>query len=57
VSSVDETDDLTGRALIGDDIVDDREAELVALAPETDPEEGRSAEEAAIRITDDRAPG
>ncbi len=57
VSPLDETEDLTGRTLIGDDIVDDREAELVALAPETDPAEGLSAEEAAIRITDDGAPG
>ncbi len=52
-----DSNDLEGRELVGDDILDDTEADLVALAPKTDPAQGQSAEEAAMRIIDENDEG
>jgi hypothetical protein len=46
-------DPLRGRELVGDELYADGEDEAVALAPETDADEGRSAEEAAMHVIDD----
>jgi hypothetical protein len=39
--------------LLGDDLLDDREDEVVGSIAETDPLEGHSAEEEAIHVVDD----
>jgi hypothetical protein len=39
--------------LVGDDLLDDEEGEEIAALLETDPLEGRSAEEDAIHVVDD----
>ncbi len=44
--------DLTGHELVGDDILDDDENEMVGAAPATDSVEGQSAEEAAMHIVE-----
>jgi len=48
-----ESESLRGKALLGDDLVDDEEAEVLALDVEADPMGAQSAEEAALRIVDD----
>lgn len=49
-----EASSLVGQELIGDDLLDDEEAEVLARAVQTDPLEGQSAEEAAVHVVDDR---
>jgi len=44
---------LTGTELVGDDVLDDDEAEAVGSAVGTDPLEGQSAEEAAVHVVSD----
>ena len=46
-------DELVGQALVGDDLLDDQEDELVATALPPDPTKAPSAEEAAVHIIDD----
>ena len=47
-----EVSDLAGHELVGDDILDDDENEMVATAPATDSMEGQSAEEAAMHVVE-----
>lgn len=49
-----EASSLVGQELIGDDLLDDEEAEEVASAVQTDPLEAQSAEEAAVYVIEDR---
>ncbi|MDQ1385294.1 MAG: hypothetical protein QOG65_2673 [Actinomycetota bacterium] len=46
-------DEPVGQALVGDDLLDDQEDELVATALPPDPTKAQSAEEAAVHIIDD----
>ena len=48
-----DVEDLVGKELIGDDLLNDDEKDLVALAVASDPDDALSAEEAAIHIVDE----
>jgi len=50
-----ESDSLRGRELLGDDLLEDDEAEALGIDVETNALGGQSAEEAALRIVDDTA--
>jgi hypothetical protein len=48
-----EESELSGEELVGDDLLDDEEAQTVGSAVSADPLEGQSAEEAAVHVVSD----